>query len=45
VNGVTSYDIGKDGRILSVQSIAPEPPADTISLILNWSAELARIVK
>jgi serine/threonine-protein kinase len=44
-NSVTSYSQGKDGRILHVQPLAPDPPVDTIGLVLNWGAELAKTVK
>jgi eukaryotic-like serine/threonine-protein kinase len=44
-NGVTSYSVGKDGRVLRVEEAAAEPPPDTINLVLNWGAQLARVVK
>jgi Tol biopolymer transport system component len=44
-NSVPGYSVSKDGRILRVQPTAPEPPANTINLVLNWSAELVKIVK
>jgi Tol biopolymer transport system component len=44
-NSVTSFSVNKDGRVLRVEQAVPQPPSDTINLVLNWGAELARVVK
>jgi len=44
-NSVTGFSVSRDGRVLRVEQAKPEPPSDTISLVLNWGAELARVVK
>jgi eukaryotic-like serine/threonine-protein kinase len=38
--GTTGYDVLPDGRFVRVQSLAPEPPLDRISLVLNWDEQL-----
>ena len=44
-NSVTSYSQGKDGRILHVESTAPDRPVNAIQLVVNWAAELERVVR
>ena len=41
-----NYDVSPDGqRFLMTQPIAPaEPPPSEISVVLNWSEELKRLV-
>jgi hypothetical protein len=39
-----SYDVAQDGRFLVVQPVNPEPSATQISVVLNWTEELKRLV-
>jgi hypothetical protein len=40
-----SYDVSPDGRrFLAVQAVNPEPPVTQINVVLNWTAELKRLV-
>jgi eukaryotic-like serine/threonine-protein kinase len=43
--GTTGYDVLPDGRFVRVQSIAPEPPLDRISLVLNWHEQLRQAAR
>jgi len=43
--GATPYGLGLDGRFLRVQPVQPEPPATRIDIVVNWRAELRRLVK
>ena len=34
-NANTTYDVGRDGRFLLIQSVRPDPPATRIEIVLN----------
>ena len=34
-NANTTYDVGRDGRFLFIQSVRPDPPATRIEIVLN----------
>ena len=44
-NSVTGYSLGKDGRLLRVQSLKPEGVPTSIRLVLNLDAELKTLVR
>ncbi|HEX5070280.1 MAG TPA: hypothetical protein VFV78_08685, partial [Vicinamibacterales bacterium] len=44
-NGVTGYSMGKDGRLLRVQSLKPGGVPTSIRLVLNLDAELKKLVR
>ena len=44
-NSVAAYDVSSDGqRFLRVQPMHPDPPANQIHVVLNWTEELKRLV-
>ena len=44
-NSIAAYDVSSDGqRFLRVQPMHPDPPANQIHVVLNWTEELKRLV-
>jgi hypothetical protein len=44
-NTVAAFDVAADGqRFLRVQPMHPDPPANQIHVVLNWTSELERLV-
>ena len=37
------YDVARDGRLLMVEEVPPEPMPDHLSLIVNWFEEIRRL--
>jgi len=43
--GTSGFDVSLDGRrFLVIQPTQPEPAATEVSVVINWSEELARLV-
>ena len=44
-NNLMSYDVAPDGqRFLAIRDVNPDPPANQITVVLNWFEELKRLV-
>jgi hypothetical protein len=44
-DNLMSYDVAPDGqRFLGIRDINPDPPANQINVVLNWTEEVKRLV-
>ncbi len=43
-DNLMSYDVAPDGRFLGIRDITPDPPANQVTVVLNWFEELKRLV-
>ena len=43
-NNFITYDVAPDGRFFGIRDVNPDPPANQITVVLNWFEELKRLV-